>query len=114
MIIVETDEHAHSTPGYSTNCEWHKLLTHCQSAYATPGISRVGFIRFNPDSWKVDGKAARYPFKTKLNDLGNLITQIQNDTSKELQVYHMFYPCDDTKDIIFKSSKGEMTSAAPV
>lgn len=104
MVIVETDEHGHGNGNYEISCEMAKALQHGQSALLTPGISRVAFIRFNPDAWKVAGETQRMTFKEKLADLSALIEKLfrEQTTDEPFTLITLFYPAPSTADRVQK------------
>ncbi|TPX30789.1 hypothetical protein SmJEL517_g05731 [Synchytrium microbalum] len=95
MIFVECDEHSHHD--YNTTCEWAKLLNHMQSGLATEGITSVGFIRFNPDAWKVRGETVRTKWQTRMDVLVSHIQELL--LGSNWSVSYLYYPTESENPI---------------
>ncbi len=89
-FLIETDEHHHSS--YTEQCEWKKILNHVQSFLQSYDPQKVTVIRFNPDAWKVNGKAVRYKFEDRLTILKGVVAQSLETQESFLEVHHLFYP----------------------
>ena len=102
IIIVEIDENKHS--GYDCSCENKRLMEISQDLQHRPII----FIRFNPDSYTLNGKTIKSCWKlnksgtiviSKLIEwqerLSTLVQEIQywidNPTDKTVEIVQLFY-----------------------
>jgi hypothetical protein len=97
MFIIETDECSHEN--YELSCEWAKALQHGQSAFQTEGVSRVCFIRINPNNWWVAGKPLKYKMKERFEDLKQLMQRQITSQKDAYTLFHMFYPSQDEEKI---------------
>ena len=96
MAIVETDEHNHEK--YELPCEFGKALQHGQSGLHTEGVDRICFIRFNPDTWRVNGKIVKMRFEDRLPYLKQAIDKAVNEQTEDFEMYHLFYPSESEDD----------------
>jgi len=102
IIIVEIDENKHS--GYDCSCENKRLMEISKDLQHRPII----FIRFNPDSYSLDGKTIKSCWK--LNKCGTIVISkriewqerlstlmreikywIDNPTDKTVEIVELFY-----------------------
>ena len=91
-ILVECDENQHR--GYNRSCEdgrIDELLDEIKQG-------RIIIIRWNPDSFKVDGKKQSILRKDRLESLRDLILNLTTKTdwkpSENILVYYMYYSDD--------------------
>ena len=102
IIIVEIDENKHS--GYDCSCENKRLMEISQDLQHRPII----FIRFNPDSYTLNGKTIKSCWKLNKSGtivvakriewqerLSTLVQEIQywidNPTDKTVEIVELFY-----------------------
>jgi len=69
-VALEVDEFAHSDR--DPHCELCRDLA-IFASIATTGCEKCVLLRFNPDSWELDGKIQRLHLKTKLQRLVELL-----------------------------------------
>lgn len=100
LVILEVDEHGHGnlnlTPDkkskcneYSVTCEQSRM-TEIVAALKSQGETRpIGFIRYNPHTFKVDGVRCN-PVEDEREN--NLISVLQGWTSvQDLEIQYMYY-----------------------
>lgn len=95
FIIVEIDEDQHKQ--YDVSCETARMFNICQ-AEGLPCI----FIRYNPDVYRVNGKAKKVQASRRLATLIKCIEKYKSMIPTELlTVYRLFYD-SNTEDYVCK------------
>lgn len=91
VLLGEVDENQHKT--YGVVCELARM-TKTHTALAIEGnTSPVGFIRYNPDAFKVAGVIKKVKPKDRLRRLLQVINEWQPGPEGSLQIQYMFYDC---------------------
>lgn len=95
-VIVEVDEHQHET--YACECERARMAMVHQDFGGFPVI----FVRFNPDSYRVNGKLVR-EYKSRERLLVNLLNQFKNVKSIKypLTVSYLYYDEFDGNPVFY-------------
>tara|TARA_R100001163_G_C5068360_1_gene208486 strand:+ start:1445 stop:3634 length:2190 start_codon:yes stop_codon:yes gene_type:complete len=85
-VIVEVDEKQHSDDTYK-RCDIPRMIN-IQQSLALPTI----FIRYNPDSFKIDNKIINVSNANRMQKLGEWISHTKNNiTTDPLTVVYLFY-----------------------
>ena len=109
VIVIECDERCHSNDTlYPEKCEWTRPFA-AYDIFENPTL----FIRWNPDSWKINGETVRVTKKKKMEVLLNYIipfaTEEKNyEENEKLKVTHIYYPTEHSKNPIREFSKEEI------
>jgi len=93
-IIVEVDENCHES--YTDQCEWSRMVN------LTSDLEKpVYWIRFNPDIFRIDGKAQRTRWKSKLETLDTTISHLKTlpEISNNISVIYLYYPNNIIKEL---------------
>jgi len=100
IIFLEVDENQHSY-GYEPSCDM-KRMSHVISALSLEGNTLpITFVRFNPNHFKINGKATKLKQTDKRERLLKWIQDYSPDTNKPLQIVYMFYDTIDTNNELF-------------
>lgn len=90
-IIIEVDEHQHKT--YNEECEYKRMFQIHQD-FSQPEVG-ILFIRFNPDSYKINNKRINPKLSTRLLELEKYIYTIyrtyEQSGLSSLRVCYMYY-----------------------
>lgn len=93
IVIVEIDEDQHKQ--YDSGCETARMFNICQAE----GMKCV-FLRYNPDTFRVEGKIRRVLGDTRLKTLEKHLRKcIETIPKKELTVYRLYYDNDSGETI---------------
>ena len=85
-LVVEVDENQHRS--YSQECEIRRM----RQIREDLGVSRVVFIRFNPDSYKDKTGATQRAYGRRENTLLELMRTLKNaEVENFLTVYYLYY-----------------------
>ena len=88
-IVVEVDENQHES--YAEECESMRMINVCTSFGGMP----VVFIRYNPDTFRIDGKIRRVDGGIRLKKLKKTVEEyIAKSLDKLLTVEYLFYSDD--------------------
>ena len=91
-VIVEIDENQHKQ--YDKSCEISRMLY----IHTAQGVKCV-FIRYNPDSCRIDGKSKRP--KERLDILLKEVKKnMENIPKDEITVYLLFYDCEEDEYVV--------------
>ena len=86
-IVIEIDEFQHSRENYSNDCEYTRMWDIVQSL----GMSTT-FIRFNPDSYKLNSNNMNPTIKSRMNTLFNCIDSLLTTETEEIaSVIYLYY-----------------------
>jgi hypothetical protein len=97
LIFLEVDEDQHKS--YNIKCEVSRMLKILESLTIGGNTINITFIRYNPDSYKVNDKIEKVLKKERENDLINILKDDNHliyTINKSLAIYYMYY---DKKDI---------------
>lgn len=91
LLAIECDEYQHD--GYPISCELRRMTDALTSILTGDfPLNGVHWIRFNPDSFKVDNKTTFYSINDRLNKLYQTIQDIQNNPpSCKMSITYLFY-----------------------
>lgn len=90
LVIIEVDEHQHKGEQYSDENEQQR---NAEILHNIGLDKKLVFIRFNPDSYRVDGKLKKTPFVNRLFALRDVVNEVLTylGTGEEYEsVYHEF------------------------
>ena len=106
MISIECDELQHKYNVLS--CELRRMndaLTSVMTDSIKP-LKGMHWIRFNPDSFKVDGETKRVPIKNRYERLYQIIKERQKTNMKDdFTITYMYYDTNDEKPAIFEDKE---------
>jgi hypothetical protein len=85
-IILEVDEHQHISKTYGCDCE----LIRMRQIYMDAGMSKVLFIRYNPDKYESEPRNATQP-QRKEYVLKFLMRMTDDEPKDNLSVCYLFY-----------------------
>lgn len=119
IIVLECDEFQHNS--YPISCEMRRM----NDAYTSVltdinNLDGIHWIRFNPDSFKINNKNRYFSIKDRYNKLKECIIDIQNNPPKDtFTILYLFYDIIDKKlnifnDIDFPENYKKNTSYYPI
>jgi len=97
VIVIECDERWHSSPSYTETCEWSRPFA-AYDIFEKP----VLFIRWNPDSFKVNGINIRVTKQEKMEVLWEYVKPYiteEKELEEKVKVSFVYYPMTSEKDI---------------
>jgi uncharacterized Zn-finger protein len=99
IIVHENDEHQHE--GYAVSCETRRM-TDVKSVFLQDGNDiPIFFIRYNPDSFMIDGNIQNIKKEERMKKYIDLIRNLENSNEEliPLTIYYLFYDiiCDKLK-----------------
>lgn len=96
VLIGECDEKQHEH--YGILCEIARMIK-IHTAFAVEGNTLpVGFIRYNPHAFRVDGQLRRVSTKDRLARLLDVVSNWQFGPEASLQIQYMYYDCHTVGD----------------
>lgn len=91
-VIIEVDEGQHSH--ISQSCETTRMNNVVTSWMLEGSDTPVVWIRYNPHTYKIDGKKQTMTHEERQKQLLNFLDDIEFDNQPQVRVYYMFYDTD--------------------
>lgn len=104
VIVIECDEFQHTFSNYTTSCEIRRMMDIVAALKLEGCTLPVSIIRWNPDSFTVDGQIQKMTMKKKQERLVHLLQQTDNVFQKSFEVLYMFYDTSNSKPNIWNDS----------
>jgi len=106
LVAVECDEMQHKV--YPVSCEVRRMndaYTSILTSGNSSGNGGVHWIRYNPDSFKVNGVRQHYSTKDRLNKLKETISSLQkNPPNQSFTITYLFYDTTDGTPSVISDS----------
>ena len=109
IIFLEIDEDQHRFGDYSISCDMKRMTTIVESLALDGNTMPTTFIRYNPNSYRINNKTVKKPKEDRQKILLDTINEICLSTErKPLNIIYMYYDVyisenDDIKLIIHDS-----------
>lgn len=124
IIALEVDEHQHleddSTPwGYTVSCDAARM-NNVQVAYtmaataANEPVQPILWIRFNPDTFKIDGVRGRVSLRDREQRLLEVIRTFQPAEKQAVSILYMYYDIESVKIERDEDSAASIVEKRPV
>ncbi len=97
IIFVEIDEYQHKYGYYGIACDMKRMSKITESLILGGLALPILFIRYNPNSYSVDGKQCRVIQENRQKTLIEYIRNYKSDPDKLLQIQYMFYDVNNDK-----------------
>ena len=100
IIILSVDEFQHKH--IEVLCEVARMSKVVCSIRQSGDIRRILWLRFNPDSFTVDGETKRVPMKLREKTLAKCIDSSKKllENSSNVSIYYLYYDCFSNSDNI--------------
>jgi len=102
-VFLEIDEHQHKLNNYSVNCDNKRMFDVFQSLALEGNTFPVSFIRYNPNSFIINGAKVNPPVLKNTRETKLLETLSNWTFQQDNGIYYMYYDVDSEKNLeIFK------------
>ena len=93
IIILSVDKFQHED--YEVLCEVARMSKVVCSIRQSGDMRRILWLRFNPDSFTVDGETKRVPMKLREKTLAKCIDSSKKllENSPSVAIYYLYYDC---------------------
>jgi hypothetical protein len=100
IIFLEIDEHQHKY-GYEIGCDIARMSRILTSLTLAGNSLPILFIRYNPHSFKVDGKNRRVLKRDREKQLVKFIQEYKSNESRPIDIAYMYYDSDTVDGSVY-------------
>lgn len=109
VVVIECDEYQHTFSNYSVSCEVRRMMDIVNSLRVGGCTLPISIIRWNPDSFTVDGVKKKVAVKDKQRRLIDVVESFEGTARPDFEILYMFYDVQDNKPTLWTDSEYDQT-----